>query len=68
MDEFFKPGEEILIAGNHEDTLKYLKDINETKRKAIGNKARQVILENHTSLHRAQELEQVIFEYLEISV
>lgn len=68
LDSYFKPEEEILISANHEDTLSYLKELDEPGRKVIGEKARKVILKNHTSRHRALELEQIIFENLKISV
>ena len=68
LDSYFKPGEEILISANHQDTLEFIKEIDEPKRKEIGDKARKVILENHTSRHRALALEKAIFENLKISV
>jgi spore maturation protein CgeB len=45
-----------LIAGSPEDTVRYLKDIDEVKRKSIGENARRTVLSRHTAAHRAAEL------------
>jgi spore maturation protein CgeB len=54
---FFEPVSEILIARNHADTLRYLQDVTEEERLAIGARARQRVLARHTAAHRAGELE-----------
>jgi spore maturation protein CgeB len=56
LDELFVPDEEILIAQDANDTLKYLRDLSDDKRRQIGEKARKVVLKKHTSAHRAAEL------------
>jgi spore maturation protein CgeB len=56
LDTLFVPGEEILVAKQATDTLRYLRDLNESTRKAIGEKARQKVLREHTSGHRARQL------------
>ncbi len=56
IETIFSPGSEILIARNAEDTIEYLTKIPEKKRKAIGKKAREKVLANHTAEHRADEL------------
>jgi spore maturation protein CgeB len=63
LDELFDPDEQILIAHSPEDTLKYLQ-IPETERRAIGTRARERVLRDHTAAHRALELESYIFELL----
>jgi spore maturation protein CgeB len=56
IDSLFETGSEILIAGSPEDTVRYLKDIDEVKRKSIGENARRTVLSRHTAAHRAAEL------------
>jgi spore maturation protein CgeB len=62
LDTIFAPGREILIADRAQDTLAYLRDLPEDERAAIAARARVVVLEAHTSTHRAIELEQYVAE------
>jgi spore maturation protein CgeB len=57
IETIFEPGTEILISHSSEETIKYLTQISEEERKAIGEKARQKVLTEHTAAHRAEELE-----------
>jgi spore maturation protein CgeB len=57
LDRFFVPDEEILIAREGADTLRYLRDLPERERRAIGARARTRVLAAHTAAHRAGELE-----------
>ncbi len=57
IDTLFRPGEEILIARSAEETLRYLRDLAEAERRAIGARARERVLGAHTGDHRAAELE-----------
>jgi spore maturation protein CgeB len=57
LDTFFKPGEEILIARSASDTLRYLRELTEDERQAIGTRGRARVLDGHTAAHRAIELE-----------
>lgn len=56
LDTFFEPGHEILLSRSAEETILYLKEMKEDERIAIGSRARQNILNAHTSAHRAAEL------------
>jgi spore maturation protein CgeB len=56
LEEFFVPGEEILIAHNAADTLRYLRELPEQERLRICRRARDVVIHKHTSAHRAAEL------------
>lgn len=58
----FDPGEEILISSSPADTLKYLREIPEAKRREIGTAARTKVLAHHTGERRAIELENYISE------
>jgi spore maturation protein CgeB len=57
LESFFRPDEEILIARTTADTLRYLHELDEVERLAIGLRARQRVLRDHTAAHRAAELE-----------
>ena len=62
IDSFFKISNEILITDSTDQTLGYIMNISEDKRKQIGQAARNRILNEHTALKRAKELEQTIYE------
>lgn len=56
LDSVFAFDTEILVARSAADTLRYLRDLGEAERQAIGERARQKVLHHHTAAHRAQEL------------
>jgi spore maturation protein CgeB len=56
LDSFFEPGKEILIAGNTEDVVNAL-DLTDIELKRIAKAGQERVLEEHTSAHRAKELE-----------
>jgi spore maturation protein CgeB len=56
LDSLFEFGTEILVARSAADTLHYLRELPETERVAIGERARQKVLAHHTAAHRAREL------------
>jgi spore maturation protein CgeB len=62
LSSFFKPEAEILVARNSHDTLRYLRDVPEKERIAIGNNARARVMSAHTAAHRAAELETYLLE------
>jgi spore maturation protein CgeB len=62
LSEFFRPGEEILIATSTEDVVEILRSMPEGDRRAIGDRARERVLGAHTAAHRAAELESFIDE------
>ena len=57
IETLFQPGREILLADSADDVLRYLLDIPEEKRMAIGARARTAILAEHTPQSRAAQLE-----------
>ncbi len=59
LDEFFEPGEEILLASNPADVVAAL-ELTNSELQAIGRRARQRVLDEHTSLNRARELVDII--------
>jgi spore maturation protein CgeB len=62
LDSFFLLDEEILCARNAADVLRYLHEIPDEQRRAIGARARERVLAEHTSAHRAAELEGYVLE------
>jgi spore maturation protein CgeB len=57
LESFFKIGEEILTVRSTGDVLRYLRDVPEPERRALGQRARTRVLREHTAAHRAEELE-----------
>lgn len=64
LDTFFEVDKEILVARSAEDTLRYLREMPEAERLAIGERAQQRVLAHHTAAHRAAELEGYAVELL----
>jgi spore maturation protein CgeB len=60
LDEFFIPGEEILVSKGPEETLKHMRYLDEHTRAEIAAAARRKVLAHHTCQHRAAELEQFL--------
>jgi spore maturation protein CgeB len=65
LDTVFEPGREILVASSSDDVVRYLRDIREEERRAIGAAARSRFLKEHTAMHRAEALERYTRELLE---
>jgi len=63
LDSVFSFDTEILVSYSATDTLRFLREISEAERLAVGEKARQKVLKQHTAAHRALEVEQYIREY-----
>jgi spore maturation protein CgeB len=62
LDEFFQPGHEILVAGNADEALHYLRELPEVERLELACRARERVLTCHTAEQRAVALEIVIEE------
>lgn len=60
IEAFFTPGEEIVLAHEPSQVLKWLRDTPESRRHALGAAARQRVLAEHTAAHRARTLERYI--------
>jgi spore maturation protein CgeB len=60
LETIFQPGEEILISRSAEQTLAYLRDIDDDRRWAIAHRARQRVLTSHTADRRAVEFERYV--------
>jgi spore maturation protein CgeB len=62
LGSFLAPGREILTARNARDVLSCLQDMPEAERTRMGARARERVLQSHTSSHRAMELESYVAE------
>lgn len=62
LDSFFAFDTEILAARSSDDVYAYLCDTSTDARRAVGARARQVVLKKHTADHRAVELEMYVHE------
>lgn len=60
LEEFLEPGREILLPRTADDVATILQDTPEAEREAMGKRARERILAQHTSEHRAEQFEQVV--------
>jgi spore maturation protein CgeB len=60
LDDFFIPGQEILVANSTGDALAILRDLSEPQARELGRRARERVLAEHTASHRAAELEALI--------
>lgn len=67
VESILQPDSEILIAGSPQECLKLVRQMKDADRIAIGERARQRVLAEHTSAHRASELEGYILEVLTVN-
>lgn len=62
IESVFRIGSELLIAHSTDDCLRLLRDTRPDERSAIGQRARSRILAEHTSIQRAQQLEEYLLD------
>ena len=67
LETFFELDREILTASSADEVLRYLSEISETDRRAIGERARKRVLAEHTAERRAIELEEYVAEVMQTS-
>jgi spore maturation protein CgeB len=67
LETFFELDRDILTASSAEEVLRYLNEISETDRRAIGERARKRVLAEHTAERRAIELEEYVAEVRQTS-
>jgi spore maturation protein CgeB len=60
LGQIFAPDEEILIADSAEDVIDFLTEIGEDERAALGGRARQRVLAEHTAERRCEQLEEEV--------
>lgn len=56
LDDFFRVGEEILVAQSPGEVLDCLKNMDDDRRREMGERARRRVLSAHTAEHRAERL------------
>jgi len=64
LETIFDLQEEILVSRSADQTLAYLRDMDEHRRLATAHKARQRVMCNHTADHRAAEFEWHVYSLL----
>jgi spore maturation protein CgeB len=64
LGTIFRSGSEVLVARSPEEVLRFVREIPEEKRVAIGERARARVLSSHTAAHRAEQLERYILSAL----
>lgn len=64
LETLFRPQEEILVSHSAEQTLAFLRDVDESQRRDLARRARQRVLDRHTADHRACEFEQQVYDLL----
>ena len=60
LDTFFAPGEEILLPTAAADIVHYLRDLSHEELQLISRRAAERVHAEHTSRHRAQQLESLL--------
>ena len=66
LEDFFIPGEEILVATTTEDALRFLRTMDAQAAREIGARGRARVLAEHTAAHRAALLEHEARELMEL--
>jgi spore maturation protein CgeB len=62
LETIFAPSREILLASSARDVIEILRDMPEERRRLIAEQARRRVLADHTSEHRAKQLETYYLE------
>ena len=62
IESFFTPGEEILLASSTEEIIELLRWTSVAEARAMGRRARERVLREHTAEHRAEEFEAIVAE------
>lgn len=60
LEEFLTPGSEILLPADTKEVVDILRHTSDADRLALGQRARERILAEHTAAHRAEQFEQVV--------
>lgn len=62
LEEFFRPGRDILVVADAGEVLDAIRGTSEAERLRLGRSARRRVLDHHTAAHRAAELEASVLE------
>ena len=64
IEQFFKPGNEILVADGAEDVVAYLRNISPSQALEIGARMRQRALRDHSYALRARQCDVIVADAL----
>ncbi len=64
IEDFFTPGQEILLARTTADAERFVFELPEAERRAVAERARARVLTHHTAAARARELEAIALDLL----
>lgn len=62
IDTFLEPGKEILVASSGDEVVEHLRSLTTERARSIGRAAMDRVLAGHTYAHRAQLVEELLFE------
>lgn len=62
LDEFLTPGAEVLLPKDASEVADILQHLSDAERLGMGQRARERILAEHTSTHRAEQFERIVSE------
>ena len=60
LEDFLTPGSEVLLPRTAAEVLEILHHLPEGERERMGQRARERVLSEHTSAHRAQQFEEIV--------
>ncbi len=60
LEEFLTPGSEVLLPRDAGEVVRILHGLPEAEREAMGQRARERVLAEHTAAHRAQQFEEIV--------
>jgi spore maturation protein CgeB len=65
IEEFFTPGEEILLANGTDDIVRIISESSHIQQRALATAARDRVRKSHTAENRAVEFEQYVREVID---
>ncbi len=66
IDYFFEPGKEILVAGSGDEVAQILSGLSAEEAKAIGEAAKDRVLQHHTYAHRAKDADKLFKAHFQL--
>ena len=60
MEQFFEPETEVLVAHNGDEVAQHVESLTAERARQIGDAAYRRVLAEHTYLHRAKQVEEVL--------
>jgi spore maturation protein CgeB len=65
LETVFQVDREIVVARSTQDALHLIREMPDSERRKMGERARARVMAEHTSAHRAAELETIVYELLD---